>query len=416
MEHVIKESLQSHLTRNSLKRKTQHGFMQNKSCTTNLLEFLETATKLVDEGKSLDIIYLDFAKAFDLVPRLRLIEKLKAHGVGGGLLKWISAWLSDRKQRVVLNGKASSWVRVTSGVPQGSILGPILFAIFINDLDVNVANKVDLLSKFADDTKVGHAVVTVEDSNVLQAALDTLCAWADKWQMRFNVDKCHVIHVGKNNKEFVYHMNGVQLAVSEQEKDIGVLINNKLKPTAHCEKAARTAAGVLGQILRAFSFRDRRVLPKLYAQYVRPHMEFAVQAWAPWSRGDTETLENVQKRLVKAVTGLKEATYEDRCKELGLDTLAKRRQDHDMVQTFKIIHGIDNVDRATWFTLMDPNRSHRTRLAEGGPMLVGSLARLELRKNFFSQRVVEHWNRLPVAARTAGSVAQFKNLLKTLPH
>jgi len=87
-----------------------------------------------------------------------------------------------------------------------------------------------------------------------------------------------------------------------------------------------------------------------------------------------------------------------------------------MVQTFKIIHGIDNVDRATCFTLMDPNRSHRTRLAEGGPMLVGSLARLELRKNFFSQRVVEHWNRLPVAARTAGSVAQFKNLLKTLPH
>ena len=220
MEHVIKESLQSHLTRNSLIRKTQHGFMQNKSCTTNLLEFLETATKLVDEGKSLDIIYLDFAKAFDLVPRLRLIEKLKAHGVGGGLLKWISAWLSDRKQRVVLNGKASSWVRVTSGVPQGSILGPILFAIFINDLDVNVANKVDLLSKFADDTKVGHAVVTVEDSNVLQAALDTLCAWADKWQMRFNVDKCHVIHAGKNNKEFMHYMNGVQLAVSEQEKDI----------------------------------------------------------------------------------------------------------------------------------------------------------------------------------------------------
>ena len=170
--------------------------------------------------------------------------------------------------------------------------------------------------------------------------------------------------------------------MSRKRTYVGVLINNKLKPTAHCKKAARTAAGVLGQILRAFSFRDRRVLPKLYAQYVRPHMEFAVQAWAPWSRGDTETLENVQKRLVKAVTGLKEATYEDRCKELGLDTLAKRRQDHDMVQTFKIIHGIDNVDRATWFTLMDPNRSHRTRLAEGGPMLVGSLARLELRKNF----------------------------------
>ena len=408
MEKVIKETLTSHLQRNKLIRPSQHGFMQNKCCTTNLLEYLEALTKKIDEGESMDVVYLDFAKAFDLVPRLRLVQKLKAHGVKGNLLKWISAWLSDRKQKVVLNGKSSAYVKVTSGVPKGSILGPI----FINDIDDGVVDTISLLLKFADDTKVGHSVDREEDRKALQKALDTLCEWANRWGMSYNVEKCHVLHLGRSNPRHKYTMNGKVLVDTEMEKDIGVLVTTNLKPANQCEKAARTANHILHQILRAFSFRDRTVLPRIYKQYVRPHVEFASQAWSPWQAGNIETIEAVQKKMVRQVSGLKSSGYEDGLAELGMEMLEQRRRDQDMIQTFKIIRGHDDVDCRTWFSLIPEDRERSTRAAGGGLNLVGEASRLEMRRNFFSQRVVASWNRLPLATKNAKTVRQFKHLLK----
>jgi sugar phosphate isomerase/epimerase len=148
--------------------------MPGKSCTTNLLEFMETVTKVIDAGRPFDIVFLDFAKAFDKVPRERLLEKLRAHGVKGRSINWIRNWLTGRKQRVVLNGKCSTWAEVLSGVPQGSVLGPILFLIFINDLDM-AAEFINILRKFADDTKLGQSAGTPEEREQLQLALDNLC-------------------------------------------------------------------------------------------------------------------------------------------------------------------------------------------------------------------------------------------------
>ena len=416
MERVIKESLMLHLDRNKLLRHSQHGFVPKKSCTTNLLEYLEKVTQAVDEGKAVDVVYLDFAKAFDLVPRQRLMAKLKAHGIDGELLRWISSWLQNRRQRVVLNGSSSGWVAVTSGVPQGSILGPVLFAIFINDLDERVESIVDILLKFADDTKVGKVISGEEDRKKLQEALDQLWRWADRWEMRFNVEKCHVLHLGRHNPRHKYTMNGIQLEVSEKEKDIGVIISENLKPTTHCEKAARTAMAVLHQILRAFSYRDRTVLPRIYAQYVRPHLEFAVQAWAPWQRGEIELLENVQRKMVREVVGLQGITYEERLVELGMDTLEKRRQDQDLVQVFKILKNVDSVNKETWFKQVPEERSHKTRATEGGHNIVRVNSKLEVRRNFFSQRVAEKWNALPLNLKSCKSVKEFRALLMKTQH
>jgi hypothetical protein len=410
LESIIRDDIVHHLLQNELLRSSQHGFMANKSCTTNLLEFLETLTSAVDEGDAMDVIFLDFAKAFDKVPHKRLMAQLKGHGVEGKVLKWIGSWLAGRRQRVVLNGASSGWKEVLSGVPQGSVLGPILFLVFINNLDV-MASMVTVLKKFADDTKLGHVIKSLADSEALQGCLDQLTGWAQTWGMEFNVKKCKVMHLGNRNPGYKYTMAGTELGTTKEERDIGVMVSNNLKPSAQCHKAAKTAAAVLAQISRAFHFRDRHTFVNLYKQYVRPHIEFAVQAWSPWTQQDKEALETVQKRAVSMVSGLSGGTYEEKLRELGLTTLEERRHQADMVQVYKIVTGKDGVNRESWFK-MAAEAPVQTRQAAGLMNLVKPRARLEMRANFFSVRVCDSWNGVPDDIKMARSTGQFKHLYK----
>jgi len=157
---------------------------------------IESVTSSVDSKQNVDTIYLDFAKAFDKVPHQRLLLKLRAHGIDGAVCDWIGAWLRDRWQKVRLEGSCSSWRQVFSGVPRGSVLGPVLFLIFINDLEVGTTSRI---LKFADGTKLFRAVVNLSDHSKLQNDLDTVCEWANRWQMKFNVSKCKVMHYGRQN-------------------------------------------------------------------------------------------------------------------------------------------------------------------------------------------------------------------------
>ena len=226
-----------------------------------------------------------------------------------------------------------------------------------------------------------------------------------------NVMTC--LHLGRTNSARDYHLNGQILTKVESERDIGVQIASNLKVAEHCGKAARTAMSVLGQILRAFSYRDQRILPRLYVQYVRPHLDFAVQAWRPWQRGDIDLLEKVQKKMVGAISGLQGSTYEDKIAELGLQSLEDRRGWLDMVQTYKIVRGVDNVESGHWFTLRSEDGGQRTREAQGGLNIVGQRSRLEMRSNFFSQRVVDSWNGLSLETKQAKSVGEFKWRLRS---
>ncbi len=208
--------------------------------------------------------------------------------------------------------------------PQGTVLWPTLFTVYIDDLEVKVmAENLDvIIVKFADDTK-GAKVIREEDRQKLQQALDILCEWADKWGMSFNVAKCKIMHVGRNNPGYAYFMNGTQVATTDEERDIGVVISKSLKPASQCNIAAGRATTVLNQIKRNFHYRDRHTFVKLYKQYVTPHLEYAGPAWAPWLKGDIEVLEKVQEKAVKMVSGLRSKEYADRCAELGLETLEK---------------------------------------------------------------------------------------------
>ena len=414
MEVLVKDEMVSHLDKFKLIKKTQHGFSKGRSCTTNLLEFLEKVTCVLDEGHCMDIVYLDFSKAFDMVPTARLLAKVKSHGITGPTLRWLETWLSNRTQRVVINGRCSTWHTVTSGVPQGSILGPILFAIFINDLEDNIEDMVTLVKKFADDTKLAQVINSEADQRALQSGLDQLLNWSVTWGMNFNTKKCHILHLGRQNPHYTYNLSQSPLASVTEEKDIGVLITGNLKPSRQCENAARVANGVLSQVLRTFSYRDKHVLPKIFKTYVRPHLEFAVPAWSPWQIGDIKTLEQVQFRMVKQIQGLQSSTYMERLAELGLDSLEQRRQKLDLIQTFRIIHGHDRVDHETWFSIINEERPQRTRMAQSGLCLSSTRPRTDIRANFFSQRVIRSWNSLPPDWRKYSSVAAFKSKLKKL--
>jgi len=301
----------------SLIKSSQHGFARNGSCLTNLLVFMEEVTNYIDRGYPVDVIYLDFQKAFDKVPHKRLLMKLAAHGIADNVLKWTENWLSNRKC-VVLNGCFSEWRDIVSGVPQGSVLGPLLFIIYINDIDDCVAGRI---LKFADDTKIYHMVYSEEDVRALQFDLCNLVEWSKEWQMLFNADKCKVIHTGYNNKLAEYHMNNVRLECVSEEKDLGVVTREDLKCEKQCSEAVKKANRMLGTIKRNFIDKSKETIIPLYKSLVRPHLEYRCQIWSPYYKKDTKLIEVVQRRATKLVAGMQDFNYNDRLKMLGLQQL-----------------------------------------------------------------------------------------------
>lgn len=401
LESILKEKLVEHMNRHNLIKDSQHGFTSGRSCLTNLLEFFDKVTCELDKSNPVDLIYLDFCKAFDKVPHCRLLRKLEAHGVGGNILGWIKEWLANRRQRVVVEGEFSDWTNVSSGVPQGSVLGPILFLVYINDLELGL---ISLLNKFADDSKLLKTVSSEEDVNVLREDLVKLESWADKWQMEFNVEKCSVIHLGSNNACADYKLYNRQLKVSENEKDLGIIVDNKLKFSEHCDSIVSKANATLGMIKRNIVSRNHKVITKLYKTLVRPKLEYCVQAWRPYFKKDIDKIEKVQRRATKLITECRNLSYKDRLSYTGLTTLEDRRTRGDMIEVFKLSKGFTKVDKNKFlsYTGSSKTRGHYLKLEKYRP-------RLDLRKNFFSHRIVNSWNALPSYVVEADSVNTFKN-------
>ena len=413
MESLLKDRILQHLVLHQLIRSSQHGFMPGRSTLTNLLTYLETLTALVDEGHAVDVLYLDFAKAFDKVPHARLLAKCSGLGLGGKVLSWVREWLTGRQQRVILNGKYSEWGDVVSGVPQGSVHGPLLFVIFINDIDCAVEITGSTIIKFADDTKWAMVVDSEEQSQAFQEGIRSLEGWSREWQMLFNLGKCHVLHLGSRNSKHEYSMGGEILEATDSEKDVGIHVHQSLKPSLQCAKASAKANQVLGQLSRAVGYRDEDTFLKLYCVYVRPHLEYAIKSWCPWQVQDKNILEKVQRRAVMMVSNMRGKTYEERLLEANMTTLETRRHRGDLIQMYRIMSGKDDVSPNTWFQTMADNRGDGvgTRQATGLYNVLPKQGRSEIREHFFSQRVVAPWNSLPNWVKQSTTVNMFKNRL-----
>ena len=404
MEKILRDNIYKHLDKQGLIRNSQHGFMPGRSCLTNLLEFFEEVTREIDEGKAVDVVYMDFSKAFDKVPHGRLVKKVQLLGINAGIARWIQQWLNGRSQRVMVDGCLSGWRQVTSGVPQGSVLGPLLFVMYINDLDEGVVN---WISKYADDTKIGGVVDNEEDFQSLQSDLGQLEKWAERWQMEFNADKCEVLHLGRTNQNRTYMVNGRELKNTVEQRDLGITVHSSLKVESHIDRVVKKAFGMLAFINQSIEYRSWDVMLKLYKALVRPNLEYGVQFWSPNYRKDVNKIERVQRRFTRMLPGFQQLSYRDRLNKLGLYSLERRRLRGDLIEVFKMMRGIDRVDVDKLFPLRIgkiQTRGHDFRIK-------GQRFRGNMRGNFFTQRVVAVWNELPVEVVAAGSLVSFKNKL-----
>jgi len=322
------------------------------------------------------------------------------------VLEWIRAWLSNRKQRVSIRGEKSGWRSVTSGIPQGSVLGPLLFIMFINDIDNVVQNS---LLKFADDTKIFGVIQNKVQHQQLQDDLSNLVDWSKKWQMQFNTSKCKVLHIGKTNHRYQYVMDNQVLESVKEERDLGVVISDDLKVSANCQDVYSKANRILGMINRSITYRSKDILVPLYKSLVRPLVEYCTPAWSPYYQKDKDLIERLQHRLTRMIPRLKLLPYTDRLRELNLWSLEERRNRADLIEVYRICHGLSGIQRDDLFELVVDSRTRGHSLK-----LKKFRCRLDLRKYFFSERVVDRWNLLDDETVKAVSLNSFKNRLNKL--
>jgi hypothetical protein len=406
MERLVKDKVLQHLVANDLISEEQHGFVSGKSCVTQLLESVEDWTSILDNKGCLDVIYFDFQKAFDTVPHQRLAYKLQAHGIRGKVLDWIRSFLTNRTQQVFVNGCNSSLGEVASGVPQGSVLGPMLFVIYINDLPLSVKSTIKL---FADDTKLYRRINSIEDCQILQRDIEALESWSHKWLLKFHPNKCKVMRIGRGHPDFTYVMKDVNnhtinLEETTVEKDLGVQVDNKLSFRDQALASVKKANQKVGLIRRSFSNIDRQTLPLLFRSLVRPHLEYAITIWSPRLKADQDLIEQVQKRATRLVPGLADLPYPERLRLLKLPSLTHRRLRGDLIEMYKLTHGIYNID-TSWLPLRG-QQHHATRGHQYHVKI--QYCNLEVRKNCFSLRAAQPWNNLPEEVVQAPSVNAFK--------
>ena len=425
-ERIVKEKLLS-LT-NDLLDPRQHGFLEHKSCTTNMVLFCDSLALSLNENIINHVIYFDFAKAFDSVNHDLLLHKLKSHyNIDGILLKFLTNYLKGRTQRVVLGSESSSTMAVNSGVPQGSILGPLLFVLFINDLPSEVSEGTDIIL-YADDTKMWRKIRSPLDCSILQRDINSLNEWANRNKMKFHPSKCKVLSISSrthDNLSVVYSLGGTVLEFVNTEKDLGVDITPKLSWTVQCDRIYTKACQQLGIVRRnGHIVTDVRSRRALYLSLVRSQFENCSIVWRPTTISLSKKLESLQKRAIKWILSEENLSYSSeqyiqKCKAVDILPLAQKFDLNDLLFFHKSINNLVPVSLPQYLSFylggsrlrhchLDSQslvssivpRSSQSSIHSSGP----------LSKSFF-YRTHLLWNSLPLEIRQISCPSSFKSHL-----
>ena len=411
MERIIVTHLSNYLLANNLINKQQHGFLANKSTETNLLESVNDWTISIENKHSQTVAYIDFARAFDSVCHSKLLLKLNAYGVKGTMFKWIADFLTNRSHCTRIGDSISPPLCIRSGVIQGSVLGPVLFLLYINDV-VDVLSSSVKVKLFADDVKLYTSVQTISENFKMQENLNKLSEWANTWQLKIANSKCNFINIGNsaNCANFTYNINNSLIKNMPEISDLGVIMDTKLKFSEHINKIVSKAHIRANLILRCFHSKNTQSLVKAYKAYVRPILEYCSTVWSPFLVKDITKLETVQRQFTKRLPGLKSFTYPQRLHNLEMESLEIRRLRNDLSFAYKIIFGRVKTELNEFFTLKDPSlnlRGHQYKLSQ-------ITSKTTIRQHFFSNRIINIWNSLPLDSTDFSNIKRFKKSITTI--
>ena len=344
-ERVIKKRIMKHLIENQALNDGQHGFVPGRSTQTQLLAHYNEIYEALMEGKRLDTIFLDFAKAFDKVDHEILLEKVRKHKISGKIGNWIREFLRNRKFRVVANGCTSEEENVLSGVPQGTVLAAILFVMMISDIDENV--KECIVRSFADDTRVNKKISSDRDREVMQEDLEAIYNWATKNKMKFNENKFEqMAHGNVVDVELGSYKSpsGEEIEIKKTAKDLGVTATDDLLFKEHINKIINSSKIVMGMLLRSFSIREKEPMIKLFNTYIKSKLEYCCIVWSPVQQTYIAELENIQRIFTSKINGMEGLDYHERLKKLNMYSLERRRDRYFIIYGWQQIEGIkENV-------------------------------------------------------------------------
>ena len=353
-----------------------------------------------------DCIYLDLKKTFDKVPHERLLWKLETiGGLKGTIKNWMADYLKGREMRTVVRDEKSEWRKVTSGVPQGSVLAPVMFLIYVNDMPEAVSSYISL---FADDAKLLRKISNQKDCEELQNDLNKINEWSKRWEMEFNIHKCHVMEMGKSEMRpsWTYKMGDDIISRATEEKDLGVVIQDNLSPEKHINRIFGDTYRMLRNIRVAFHFLDKDMMKKIITTMIRPKLEYAETVWSPHMKKHVKKLERIQRTATKMVPELEDLTYEERLKEMGLPTLEERRERGDLITIYKLTNNLEEIDTKDLLLKGEREagylRGHMKKLRKGRCLN-------NTKKYSFPHRNIDTWNGLDEKVVRAGSIHSFKD-------
>ena len=411
-EKVVRAKIVKFMDDNNKFNDNQHGFRSGRSCLSELLAHYEEILEMLESGIPVDTIYLDFSKAFDKVDHQCLLQKLSATGIGGKLGRWIQSFLTERKQTVLANRHFSDEIDVVSGVPQGSVLGPLLFVIMINDIDLTV--KHSKVRCFADDTRDTKGVKDVRDASNLQTDLEEIYDWSRINKMPFNNDKFEAMRyrLSSNHiQDFTSYTDPTGRIIQEKDdiKDLGIIMSNDAGFKAHIKKVTNSVRNLAGWILRTFKTRDKQTLLTAWKTLVLPIHDYCSQLWSPYKEGEKTELETIQWSFIRKIRETHADDYWDALDKLGLYSLERRRDRYRIIYLWKSIEGlVPSLGLRSWWNPRRGRLVETTQIARDAPAWIK-----QAKTNSFKHKAAQIWNLLPQQIRntTNVSVDTFKSKL-----